>query len=317
MPEYLRFIRGLVDSPDLPLNVSREMVQQDRLISAMRKVLTKKWLSHLESKLKSEREDYETLWNEYGQALKEGFHYDAAQKKRLSKLLLCKSTRGDAWTTLAEYIERAGEEQTEIYYLVGDNLARLRESPALESLQDKGVEVLLFAEPVDEIMLSALDEFEGKALRDAARGDIDLDAKKSDDDAEDKDDKKADDTLKSLVDTLTSALGETVESVKISTRLKASAACLVTPDGGLSPQMERMMKAMGQDVPGQKRTLEVNPDHPLVQKLNALAEANAEDERITEFGEMLYEQALLSEGGQLENPAKFARRVADVMAKVL
>ncbi len=316
MPEYLRFVRGLVDSPDLPLNLSREMVQQDRLIRSMRKVLTKKWLGHFDKMLRDDREAYETMWAEFGQALKEGFHYDAAMKDRLSKLLLVRTTHNDGWTTLAEYVERMSEGQEDIYYLAGDNLTMLRESPVLEGLADAGKEVLLFVDPVDEIMLSALDAFDEKSLKDAARGDIDLGDK---DESKDDEEKKADesDVLAPLVEKLGAALGETVDSVRVSKRLKSSAAVLVTPDGGLSPQMEKMMKAMGQPAPEQKRMLELNPDHALIKKLADLVKSDADDERIAAFGELLYGQALLSEGGQLKNPAKFARQVADVMARSL
>lgn len=327
MPEYLRFVRGLVDSPDLPLNVSREMVQYDRIIGSMRKTLTRKWLSHFADMLKSDRERYEKFWTEFGAALKEGFHYDPRHKDKLSKLLLLRSTHGDGWTTLDEYIARAPEGQDKIYTLSGDKLEALRGSPQLEIFAAKGVEVLLFADPVDEIMLGAIDEYEGKALQSASRGEVDLSgigkkaddaeaSKEGDEDAKDED-KKDDHALAPLLAALGRHLSDDVESVRISTRLTDSAACLVTPEGGMSPQIERMMKAMGQDLPAQKRVLEVNPTHPLLKKLGNVYAADPDDARVADYGHLLFDQAVLSEGGQPKNPARFARKLAEVMAAAL
>lgn len=320
MPEYLRFVRGLVDSPDIPLNVSREMVQQDRVIAAMRKTLTKKWLGRFKELLESDRERYEKLWGEFGQALKEGFHYEPKNKDRLQKLVMFRSTHGTGWSTLDEYIERAPEGQDKIYYLSGDKLETLRDSPQLEIFAAKGVEVLLFVDPIDEIMVENLAEVEGKALQSVARGEVDLEAISVDETNKDEAEAKDSDTppdLAALLAALGRELADEVAEVRVSTRLTGSAACLVTPEGAMSPQIERMMQAMGQAVPPTKRMLEVNPNHPLIQRLAGIYANDPDDKRVAEYGHMLHDQVVLSEGGQPVNPARFARSIADVMAAAL
>ena len=318
MPEYLRFIRGLVDSPDLPLNVSREMVQQDRVIASMRKVLTKKWLAHFETMLKDDREAWEKVWLEFGAAIKEGYHYDALNKDKLSKIALWHSTEGEAWTTLTEYVERMKEGQETIYVLLGKNIDTLREAPQLEVFNKKGIEVLLLADHIDEFVLGTLTEFDDKKVVDIARGEVDLSAITGEDGDADSEEESVDHaSLAPLCGLLKDALETQIDAVRVSNRLTDSAACLVTPENAPSPQMEQMMRAMGQEMPPIKRTLELNPDHALIQKLCALHAENAEDNRISEFGELLYAQALLSEGGQLDNPARYAKRVASVMASAL
>ena len=318
MPEYLRFIRGLVDSPDLPLNVSREMVQQDRVIASMRKVLTKKWLAHFETMLKDDREAWEKVWLEFGAAIKEGYHYDALNKDKLSKIALWHSTTGEAWSTLAEYVERMKEGQETIYVLLGKNIDTLREAPQLEVFNKKGIEVLLLADHIDEFVLGTLTEFDDKKVVDIARGEVDLSAIAGEDGDADSEEESVDHaSLAPLCGLLKDALVEQIDAVRVSSRLTDSAVCLVSPENAPSPQMEQMMRAMGQEMPPVKRTLELNPDHALIQKLCALHAENAEDDRISEFGELLYAQALLSEGGQLDNPARYAKRMASVMASAL
>jgi len=318
MPEYLRFIRGLVDSPDLPLNVSREMVQQDRVIASMRKVLTKKWLAHFETMLKDDREAWEKVWLEFGAAIKEGYHYDALNKDKLSKIALWHSTTGEAWSTLAEYVERMKEGQETIYVLLGKNIDTLREAPQLEVFNKKGIEVLLLADHIDEFVLGTLTEFDDKKVVDIARGEVDLSAIAGEDGDADSEEESVDhESLAPLCGLLKDALVEQIDAVRVSSRLTDSAVCLVSPENAPSPQMEQMMRAMGQEMPPVKRTLELNPDHALIQKLCALHAENAEDDRISEFGELLYAQALLSEGGQLDNPARYAKRMASVMASAL
>jgi molecular chaperone HtpG len=315
MPEYLRFIRGLVDSPDLPLNVSREMVQQDRVIAAMRKMLTKKWLSHFSTMLADEREAYEKVWTEFGAALKEGFHYEPKNQDKLAKLSLWQSTHGAAWTTLPEVVERMKPGQDAIYVLLGNKLETLREAPQLEVFEKKGIEVLLLSDHVDEFVLGALTEFDGKKLVDISRGEVDLSAIEGEEADSEEEVSARQETYAPLCELLKTGLDAQIESVRVSTRLTDSAVCLVTPENAPSPQMERMMRSMGQEMPPVKRTLELNPDHALIQKLQAIHAENAEDDRLEEFGELLYAQALLSEGGQLENPARFAKRMATVMAR--
>jgi molecular chaperone HtpG len=319
MPEYLRFIRGLVDSPDIPLNVSRETVQQDRVIASMRKTLTKKWLSRFEELANDEREAWEKIWIEFGSAIKEGFHYDPPNKDRLAKIALWKSTHGDGWTTLAEYVERMPTGQDDIYVLIGKTLESLQDSPQLEMFKSKGVEVILLTDAVDEIIVRALDTFEEKKVVDAARGEVDLDeviAEGEDGKDEEKEESSHDDMLP-LCERLQTVLDGPIEEVRPSKRLTDSAVCLVTPENGITLQMEQMMRSMGQEVPQSKRHLELNPNHALIQKLSKLHAKDADDDRLTAFGEILYAQALLSEGGQLENPARYARQIADVLAKAL
>ena len=317
MPEYLRFIRGLVDSPDLPLNVSREMVQQDRVIASMRKMLTKKWLGHLNTMLNEDREAFEKVWTEFGAALKEGYHYDSKNQDKLNAFTLWQSTAEGDWTTLAEYVERMKEGQEEIYVLLGKDLETLREAPQLEVFRKKGIEVLLLTDHVDEFVLQGLESFQEKKLVDISRGEVDLSGLEGESSEEEADDTEKQESYAPLCGLLKNALEEQISSVRVSKRLTDSAACLVTPQDAPSPQMERMMRAMGQEMPPVKRTLELNPDHALIQKLQALHLENSEDERLGEFGELLYAQALLSEGGQLENPARFAKKMASVMARAI
>lgn len=317
MPEYLRFIRGLVDSPDLPLNVSREMVQQDRVIASMRKMLTKKWLGHLNSMLSENREAFEKVWTEFGAALKEGYHYDPKNQDKLNGFTLWQSTGEGDWTTLAEYVERMKEGQEEIYVLLGKDLETLREAPQLEVFRKKGVEVLLLTDHVDEFVLQGLESYEEKKLVDISRGEVDLSGLEGESNEEEDANSEKQESYAPLCGLLQTALEEQISSVRVSKRLTDSAACLVTPQDAPSPQMERMMRAMGQEMPPVKRTLELNPDHALIQKLQALHTENSEDDRLGEFGELLYAQALLSEGGQLENPARFAKKMASVMARAI
>jgi molecular chaperone HtpG len=317
MPEYLRFIRGLVDSPDLPLNVSREMVQQDRVIAAMRKMLTKKWLAHFATMLADDRASYETVWTEFGAAIKEGFHYEPKNQDKLAKLSMWQSTNGTAWTTLDEVVGRMKEGQDSIYVLLGNKLETLREAPQLEVFEKKGIEVLLLSDHVDEFVLGALTEFDGKKLVDISRGEVDLSAIEGEEAEAEEAVSARQEAYAPLCDLLSTGLEAQIDSVRVSTRLTDSAVCLVTPENAPSPQMERMMRSMGQEMPPVKRTLELNPDHALIQKLQAIHAENAEDDRLEEFGELLYAQALLSEGGQLDNPARFAKRMATVMARAI
>jgi molecular chaperone HtpG len=318
MPEYLRFVRGLVDSPDLSLNVSREMVQQDRVIGSMRKHLTKKMLGQFKDNLAKDREGYEKFWMEFGPALKEGFHYEPGNKEKLEEITLFHSTNGDSWTTLAEYKERMLDGQKAIYFLIGDSLDRLKGSPQLEVFADKGVEVLLLNDPVDEIAFASLNSYKEVPFKSVAHGDLELEGLDADKEEKSEEEKAAENAnLEPLLTGLQKCLDAYVEKVLVSTRLTDSAACLVSPENGLSPQMERMMRSMGQDVPAQKRHLEINPKHALITKMIHLCDGESEGDKLAEFGEMLFDQALLSEGGQIRNPALFAKRVAEVMAASL
>lgn len=333
MPEHLRFVRGLVDSPDLPLNISREMVQQDRLIAAFRRQLSRRVLDALKGRMERERAEYEAFWVHFGAVLKEGFHYEPAHADTLRALLLYRSTAGDGWTTLAEYIGRMPEGQSDIYYLAGDSVDRLRHAPQIEALRARGIEVLLLTDAVDEIVAVQIGEVDGKRLKDVARGEVDVSgiaaraggvadggdesaAVETPGDAE-RGQGPAPENLRPVLDHLQSLLADDIETVRVSKRLTDSAVCLVSPEGGMTPQIEQMMRAMGQEVPRQKRVLEVNPKHALIHRLYAIHQVNPTDPRLRDFAEMLLDQALLAEGAPVHNPARFAQRVADLMAKAM
>lgn len=311
IPEHFRFVKGLVDSVDLPLNVSRETVQQDRLVAAIKKRVGQKLLGHFKDLLNKDRPAYEALWDEYGNCIKEGFHYDMAAKDKLADILLVRTSNHSGWSTLAEVAERKQEGQTALYYLTGDKLEVLQAAPQLEVFKKRGAEVILLGDAVDEIMVGALDEYAGLKLHSAAKGELDglpqaeEEKQKAEDDAKE---------FQSLCDRLAKVLADDVKQVRVSNRLTDSAVCLVADEAGMSLQFEKMMAAMGQAVPKQKRILEINPDHAVIAGLRELAAKDSGDERLGDFAEMLLDQALLAEGGVLKNPAKFAQRVANVMA---
>ena len=314
IPEYFRFFRGLIDSSDLPLNVSREVVQQDVIVGRIRKTVTTKAINFLKDLLAKDRPAYEALWAEYGQAIKEAFHYDPAVKDKIADLLLVHTTTGEGWSTLAEVVERMKEGQEALYYLTGEKLDVLREAPQLEVFAKKGVEVLLLGEPVDEVLVAVLDKYKDKELKSAARGALDG---LPDSDADKAKAQEQSGQFQGLVDKLKKLLADELEDVRLSTRLTDSAACLVSQDGGLTPQMERMLAQMGQAIPAQKRILELNPDHPAVDAMRQLATNDAADERLQEFGLLLVDQALIAEGSPLKHPARFAKRVTDTLARAV
>ena len=312
MPAWLRFVKGVVDAQDLPLNVSREILQKDRQIRVIRKNLVKKTLDALNTLLSDEREKYQSFWGHFGAVLKEGLlQGDEKEQARLLDLQLASSSK-EASTTLAEYVERMPEEQDEIYYLTGPSLEAVQNSPHLEAFKAKGYEVLFFTDPIDEIWLERGLEFKEKDFRSVGRGEVDLSSDEEKEQAEKaREEKEAE--LKDTLSALRVKLQDTVKEVRLSKRLTESAACLVGSPGDPTPQMEKLMRAMGQEPPPVKRVLELNAEHPVTQKLEAMREQD--DEAFGNFAELLYGQALLAEGGQLDDPAKFARLVADLMAK--
>ncbi len=317
LPEYLRFVRGVVDSEDLSLNISRELLQQDRQIQRIRKGVISKVLDTLKKVKDSESEKYEGFWHEFGRVIKEGIFSDHENQRALLDLMLCRSTMSDgAWTTLREYKARMKPDQTSIYYMTGESLSVLENSPHLEAFRDKGYEVLLLAEPVDEVWVQSVYEYDGTRLQSVGKGEVELgseDEKKQDAAKREEDAKEFHD----LLDAIKNHLDEYVKEVRLSSRLRTSAACLVSEAGGLTPQLEQMMKAMGQDVPVTKRILEVNSSHPLLEKLHALYETDATSAAWKDYAELLYGQAVLAEGGELPNPSRFSKLVADVMVKAL
>jgi len=307
LPAYLRFTRGVVDSADLPLNVSREILQESRDVKAIREGCAKRVLSLLEDLAQNRPDDYLVFWKEFGVVLKEGIGEDPPQAERIAKLLRFASTadEGGKLTSLAEYLGRRKGEQKAIYYLTAETLQAARSSPHLEIFRKKGVEVLLLADRVDEWMLSFLTEFEGTPLASVAKGDLDLDA--LDDEQEKEEKKKAQDEYQGLVQRVKDALGDRVTEVRITLRLTESPACVVVAKDAMSSHLQRLLKASGQETPVQAPILELNPHHPLVQRLQA------PDAPLETWAPLLLDQAILAEGGQLADPAAFVRRLNAVL----
>ncbi|MBN2231276.1 MAG: molecular chaperone HtpG [Deltaproteobacteria bacterium] len=314
MPPYLRFVRGVVDSADLSLNISREMLQHDRRVLLIKKNLVKKLLDTFAAMLEQEREKYLTFWEQFGPVLKEGMHYDAEQREKLQDLLLFASTAGGDLTTLKEYVARMPEGQKEIYYVTGEERAALARAPHLEALKAKGFEVLLMTDPVDEWVLQGLTSYDEKPLKSAAKGDFSVAGEDEGEDAK-KEREAASERFKPLLKWLGEQLGGQVKEVRVSSRLTDSPVCLVADEYDLSPAMERLLKASGQEVPERKRIMEVNPGHDLLQLLRARYVDNPSDPLLPEYARLLLDQALLTEGSSPVDPVEFGRRVARLMVE--
>jgi molecular chaperone HtpG len=312
LPPYLRFVRGVIDSNDLPLNVSREILQESKDVKAIREGSTRRVLSLLEDLADNQKEKYGGFWNEFGQVMKEGIGDDAPNRERIAKLLRFRSTlHGDEpVVTLAEYVARMKEGQTHVYYVTADTLEAARSSPHLEIFRKKGVEVLLLTDRVDEWMLSFLTEFDGKPLTSVAKGTLDLDELA--DEAEKAAQAKTGDEYKDLLERAREALSARVKDVRITFRLTDSPACLVADEHEMSGHLQRLLKAAGQKTPTAMPILELNPEHPLVQRLKD----EPEDGRAKEWFELLVDQAVLAEGGQLENPGAFVKRLNSMLLEV-
>ena len=318
MPEYLRFIKGVVDAQDLSLNVSREILQQDRQIKAMRRRLTKKVLSSIKE-LQSERpEDYRTFWTQFGRVLKEGLMSDFDNQDTLLRISSFASTHSDEEvTTLAEYVERMKDGQEQIFYATGETRQQILKSPHLEAFKAKGYEVLVLTDPVDEVWVGNVTEFDGKPLQSVAKGEVDLGSDEDKSEAEREEQQKE---FADLLDWLKETLSEHVKEVRLSSRLTESPACLITDAFGMTPALARMYRASGQPVPVGKRILELNPSHPLVIGLRDAQKKADNDTALTvvaETAELLYGTALLAEGGALEDPARFAELLADRLARTV
>jgi molecular chaperone HtpG len=310
MPRYLRFIRGVIDSNDLPLNVSREILQSNKVVDSIRSGSVKKVLGLLEDMAKDDAEKYAKFWKQFGQVMKEGPGEDYANREQLAKLLRFASTSNDTDeqnVSLQDYVERMKEGQEKIYYITADSYAAAKNSPHLEIFRKKGIEVLLMYERVDEWLMSHLMEFEGKQLQSVAKGALDLD--KLDSEEEKEEQKKTEDEFKDLTEKVKKTLEDKVDQVRISKRLTDSPACLVVDEHAMSGHLERLLKEAGQNVPMSKPHLELNPDHALVRRLKT--EPN--DARFADWTHLLFDQALLAEGGQLEDPASFVKRLNDVL----
>ncbi|MFK4106435.1 molecular chaperone HtpG [Streptomyces sp. NPDC019531] len=316
LPPYLRFVKGVVDAQDLSLNVSREILQQDRQIQRMHRRLTKKVLATIKEWMSSNPERYATFWREFGRALKEGLLSDFDNRQAILNVCSFASThQAEEPTTLQQYVERMKGGQEHIFYITGESRQTIENSPHLEAFRAKGIEVLLLTEPVDAVWVDAVPEFDGKELRSVAKGEIDLDSAKEGDNSA-TENKRENQRLEyaGLLAWLTDLLGQNVKEVRLSSRLTISPACLVSDTPDITPALETMYRAMGQDVPHTKRILELNPDHPLVSGLNkARTERNNDTEPDTDFGEiaeLLYDLALLSEGGTPNDPARFTKLIA-------
>jgi molecular chaperone HtpG len=305
MPRYLAFVKGVVDAPDLNLNVSREILQQDALVRNIKKNLVKKILDLL---AEMEPEKYEAFYGEFGPIFKAGITEDFDNKDRIAALLRYKTTHSDGkYVSLKDYVGRMKADQKEIYYITGESLTALLNSPHLERLKEKDLEVLLMTDPIDEWVIRDLREFDQKSFRSAEKGDLDL--------------SKVDDAKKEeyapLFEFIKTRLADKIKEVKPSTHLKDSAACLSGEAYDMSAYLEKILQATGQELPKTKRVLELNMDHPLLSKIRALHEKDKDAAALADYTDLLFDMALIAEGGKLENPARFSKLVGDLMTGAL
>lgn len=308
VPPYLRFVKGVVDSSDLPLNVSREMLQNNPSVEIIKKNITKKVLDALKRMKDNQADKYETFYTQLGRVLKEGMHYDFTRKEEIATLALMEatSTEPGKFTDLESYVERMKPGQEEIYYITSTTRAEADASPYLESFRAKGYEVLIMLDEVDDIIMSSLGEFKGKKVRSVTKGDISLDGEEAE---------KKGEEISGIMDFIKEELKGKVKDVRASGRLTDSPCCLVAQEGGMDHNMEAMMKAMGQDVPPQERVLEVNPTHPLVMAMDAKQKAGGAEDELKGYVSLLYGQARLLMGDRPEDPAEFAKSLNKLMVK--
>lgn len=309
MPNYLRFVKGVVDAQDLSLNVSREILQQDRQIRAIRRRLEKKILSTVKTMMTEDAEKYATFWSEFGRAVKEGLLDDPENREQILEISSFASTHhAEKPTSLRDYVSRMKEGQEHIYYLTGDSRTTIENSPHLEAFRAKGYEVLILTDPVDEMWADAVSGFDGKTFQSIAKGEVDLGDETSEE-------KKAE--YEDLLKWMSATLSDTVKEVRLSSRLTTSPSCIVGDAGDLTPTLEKMYRAMGQELPPVKRVLELNPEHALVTGLRKAFAEHPEDTSLAETAELLHGMALLAEGGELSDPSRFLNLVADRAAKAL
>ncbi len=311
LPRYLRFIRGVIDTNSLPLNVSREILQHSKVIDQIRNGSVKKILGLLEKMAKNDPEKYQKFWTEFGKALKEGPGEDFANREKIAKLLRFASTHNDSeeqTVSLDDYISRMQEGQDKIYYITADSYSAAKNSPHLEIFRKKGIEVLLLSDRVDEWLVTNLTEYEGKPLQSVAKGELDL----TDDEESKKELEKKAKAAKKLLKRIKKVLGDKVEDVRVSNRLTDSPACIVLNEHDMAMYMQRLMKEAGHAMPGSKPVLEINPDHPIVKRL----EEEKDDERFRDWSEILFDQAILAEGGQLEDPAGFVHKLNQMLTSI-
>ncbi|MCU7904789.1 MAG: molecular chaperone HtpG [Candidatus Thiodiazotropha sp. (ex Epidulcina cf. delphinae)] len=313
MPRYLRFVKGVVDSDDLPLNVSREILQHNRKIDTIRQANVKRILSALEKLAEEDKEQYQTFWDQFGKVIKEGPAEDSPNRERIAGLLRFASThndKDDQTVSLADYVSRMQEGQEKIYYITADSPAAARYSPHLEVLKKKGIEVLLFSDRVDEWLVTSLMEFDGKSLQSVAKGALDLGELEDKEEKESKE--KQTEEHQDLLRKMQDVLGESVKEIRVSRRLSESPACLVVEEHDMSANLARVLKSVGQDAPQTKPIMEINAVHPLVERL----EGEGDEERFDDLTKVLFDQAQLAEGGQLDDPAAFVRRLNRLMLKL-
>lgn len=313
LPLYLRFIKGVVDSNDLSLNVSREILQKDPNIDSMRSALTKRVLDMLEKLAKNAKEEYADFWKEFGQVLKEGPAEDFANKEKIANLFRFDSTftnKADQEQSLADYVARMKDGQKHIYYVVANNFATAKNSPHLEVFRKKGIEVLLLSDRVDEWLMGHLNEFDGKTFQDVGKGALDLGDLDTDEDK--KDQEKIEEEFKDFLERLNTALDTEVEAVRVTHRLTESPACLVVGEQDMGAQMRRLLEQAGQSVPESKPTLEINPEHPLIQKMDK----EADEDRFGDLAKVIFDQASLAEGGSLEDPGAYVQRLNKLLIEL-
>nr|HPI97981.1 molecular chaperone HtpG [Synergistales bacterium] len=316
IPDYLRFVRGVIDSEDLPLNVSREILQDDPRLAMIRKNTTRRVLRELKKIMEDDNSRYLEFWNEFGSVLKEGILQDRDNHETILDLSLFRSTVQDEPFPLEQYMTRMKEDQEGIYYLSGQEMEKLKNAPAMEAFNDEGFEVLLLTDPIDEIIVNTITSFREKPFLSVTDGRISPKGSKEDVLGKIPEERKQDIHL--LIDQIRKDLSEKVEDVRISGRLTNSLACLVTDhEHSVSPKMQKILKAMGQQVPHQKRILEVNPDHPIINVMTDLQRSGSEEELLEQVAFLIYEQAVISEGGEIEDPAHFSRNLSNILLTAL
>jgi molecular chaperone HtpG len=312
MPHYLRFIKGVVDAHDLSLNISREILQQDRQIQNVRRRLVKKVLTTVKDMMTAENERYQTFWSEFGRAVKEGLIEDPDNQDLLLEIMSLSSTNDAAkTTTLAQYVERMKDGQKDIYFMTGESRTMIENSPHMEALVAKGYEVLILTDPVDEVWVEQVSQYSGRQLQSIAKGQVDLGA----DDVEKT--TAEGEQFAALLGWMTEKLETDLKEVRLSSRLTTSPACIVGDAYDMTPTLEKMYRAMGQTVPKVKRILELNPSHPLVTGLRDAQQQGRDEAMLVETAELIYGMALLAEGGELADPARFTRLLADRLARSL
>jgi molecular chaperone HtpG len=312
MPKYLRFIKGVIDSNDLPLNVSREILQDSKQVEAIKSGSVKKILSALEDMVKKKPDNYKKFWSQFGRVLKEGPAEDSGNREKIASLLKFSSTHDstdEESVSLQDYVGRMKAEQEAIYFITADSFMAAKNSPHLEIFKKKNIEVLLLGDRVDEWMVANLPEYKGKKLQSIAKGDLDLGKLAEADEKEAK--KKVEEKAKTLIEKIKTSLGARVKDVKVTHRLTDSPSCLVVGENDISGNLERILKAAGQNTPDVKPILEINPEHDLIKKLGTFKDSGEFDE----YASVIFDQAILSEGGQLDDPVSFIKKVNRLLIK--